>query len=509
MKNEMRVMLVDDEYLAIEDLKTLIDWNALGFRITAAARSGKQALHMLETEPADLIITDISMPNMDGISLIAELKKRKKEPPLFLLLTAYAEIGYMKRAFQLGVEDYLIKDEITPGLLSTKLISIREKYLSSRRLSYSFLQKTLRSYFSDSVAALPQELLTMPCTKLLYCILIPDLIFPWVDDIFLLKNVSAAQIISAALPHVENYQSDGFENICTVSAYNNKILILLHMPDSSSTLQIIQALRQFSQNLINHLQTQLSYSFSCLYSYVPMNMEKLHADYFSRQKSIRARYFLGAHLVEALDSKRLYIKNEKIELTENDLKEIQKNPETDLTDFLSRQFQNVTENHNYIGLSHLINTCFSFLLKTSETAQANLEKIDLTDIAGIRSFIFESIALLNKEMPSSYSRETQKAVAYLISHYKQENLSVQEIADAINLSVTHFSRIFKTETGQTVWDYLTSLRMQKACRLLRDTDAKIYEIAEMTGYSSSQYFSQVFYKQMGMKPLDYRRKENQ
>ena len=88
MQKKIQVMLVDDEYLAIEDLKTLIDWNALGFEICATARSGRQALHAFESAPADLVITDISMPGMNGITLVEQLQQ-KNPRLLFLLLTAH------------------------------------------------------------------------------------------------------------------------------------------------------------------------------------------------------------------------------------------------------------------------------------------------------------------------------------------------------------------------------------------------------------------------------------
>ena len=74
MDHKIRVMLVDDEYLAIEDLKTLIDWESAGFEICSSASSGRQALRIFREKPVDLVITDISMPGMDGISLIEQLK---------------------------------------------------------------------------------------------------------------------------------------------------------------------------------------------------------------------------------------------------------------------------------------------------------------------------------------------------------------------------------------------------------------------------------------------------
>lgn len=506
MSNMIQVMLVDDEYLALEDLKTLIDWESLGFHILATARSGRAALGLFDSQPVDLIITDISMPNMDGITLIEQIKK-KYQPPLFLLLTAYAEIDYMKRAFQSGVEDYLIKDEITPELLSSKLSGIRDKYMAARRLSYSFLQKNLTAYFGGSKSPFPSELSVLPKNNLLYCILIPDIIFPMVDEFFLAAKPSAAQMISEALPFTESYQQDGIHNLCSVAAYNNKLLLFLHVREISSLSGLRQTLQSFSRNLISRLKDSTGLSFSCFYSCIPMNLLQLHDDYFNRQKSIRARYFLGSSIAEALDSDRLCITNEKPEFTEEDFKSVLKNPDCDLPSYISRQFELITAGHNYIGLSHLINTCFSFLMRMSGSLALSPEATVFTDISTIRSFILEAAEDLEKKQLPSCSRETRKAISYIMQNYGRESLSIREIANEVGLSPTHFSRTFKTETGQTVWDYLTDIRIQKACRILTETDAKIYEIAEMTGYSSPQYFSQVFLKQKGMKPLDYRRKE--
>lgn len=506
MGHKLKVIIVDDEYLAIEDLKNLIDWDGLGFEITATARSGRQALHLPEIRTADLIITDISMPGMDGISLIEALK-RQNSRLLFLLLTAYAEIDYMKRAFQLGVEDYLMKDEITPALLTEKLLLIREKQESSCRLSYSFLQKNLQAYFCDSSAAFTDPDKMLPDSGLFYCILAPDLIFPWVDELLLTKKVSLSRIIASALPFVENYQAEDVENLCALAAYNNKILVLLHMPQTTSTSHVLDVLLRFSTNLIQQLYAQLSVSFSCFYSTVPMTLARLHQDFFARQKSIRARYFLGCRLTKALDSPSLFITNQKLPLSKEDLQAVYEDPQVSLSDFLDRQFAQVIKDHNYIGLSHLINLTFSFLLQLC-IAPAQLEQIDFTDIFCIRAFLIKKAREAETQKNSACSRETCRALSYIERHYGEEQLSVQDLAKEAGLSITHFSRVFKQDTGETVWDYLTGYRIRKACEILQSTDAKIYEVAELCGYSSPQYFSQVFYKLIGMKPLDYRKKEH-
>ena len=506
MQKKIRVMLVDDEYLAIEDLKTLIDWNALGFEICAAACSGRQALHAFETTPVDLVITDISMPGMSGITLVEQLKQ-KNSKLLFLLLTAYAEIDYMKSAFQLGVEDYLIKNEITPSLLCEKLRKIRERYIASLNQSYSFLQKRLQKYFSDIDSLLPEDLPVLPQGNFFYLILAPDIIIPWTEDLILGRKFSVSKMIDAAMPITEGYQTANFENICSVVAYNNKILLLLHLPESISTSSLLEKMQRFSVGLVQELWQQCTLSFSAFYSYIPMDLKKIHQDYFSKQKNIRARYFLGCRLCETLDSSRLFIHSEKISLSEEDLKNAFKNPEVNFSDFLNNLFDDIITAHNYYGFSHLISICFSFLLKQDEENSISFEHADLSDISHIRQFILQSAAQLYASKNPNLPYEIKEAIGYITKHFHEESLSVQEIADAISLSATHLSRVFKIATGDTIWDYLTKLRIRKACQILRTSNVKIYEVAEMVGYTSPQYFSQVFQKQIGVKPLDYRKKE--
>lgn len=507
MEHFIQVMLVDDEYLALEDLKTLIDWEALGFHILSAARSGRQALRLFEEKPVDLIITDINMPSMDGITLIEQFRSKKQTSPLFLLLTAYAEVDYMKRAFRLGVEDYLIKDEITPAILREKLLTIREKYISSQALSYSFLQKSLSAYFNSSEASPPSVLTGFPSSNLLYCVLVPDIILPLVDDLFLYTRPSVTKLISLALSFAEKYRFPETENLCSLSAYNNKILVLLHIPELSSEASIVKTVHLFATELVTQLKKQMHISFSCFYSSTPMSLAALHKDYFSRQKSIRAHYFLGSCLTESLHSPKLYITNEKPDFTEHTLRELLKNMDNSLSQYIDTQFSLVIQKHNYMGLSLLINTCFSFLLGLSPDFSEQLSENGFTDIFALQQFIQKAVSQLHSQSSGSYSREIKKAIAYISENFSREDLSIQEIADEVGLSATHFSRIFKAETAKTVWDYLTDFRIEKACRILKNTNAKIYEVAEMTGYSSPQYFSQVFMKQTGLKPLDYRKKD--
>jgi len=119
------VMIVDDERLIREGLQGLIDWEAQGFRVVAAASDGQEALERLEVSPVDLVVADIRMPRMDGLEFLEALRRRGDEVR-FLILSGYAEFPYAQRASGLRIDGYLLKpiDEVE---LVRRLVEVRRQ----------------------------------------------------------------------------------------------------------------------------------------------------------------------------------------------------------------------------------------------------------------------------------------------------------------------------------------------------------------------------------------------
>lgn len=106
------VLLVDDEPWAIEGLQMFVDWEGLGFRICGVCENGAEALSAARELMPDVIVTDIRMPQMDGLELIGQLHGEREAPVEFVVLSAYSEFAFAKRAMQLGVHHYLLKPVI-------------------------------------------------------------------------------------------------------------------------------------------------------------------------------------------------------------------------------------------------------------------------------------------------------------------------------------------------------------------------------------------------------------
>lgn len=109
-----------------------------------------------------------------------------------------------------------------------------------------------------------------------------------------------------------------------------------------------------------------------------------------------------------------------------------------------------------------------------------------------------------REMPLTYHKEiVHKSMEYIQNHLHKP-LSLSDVADTVHLASHYFGQIFKNECNMLFNTYLTQLRMEKACELLKQSDLKIYEICEQVGYIDPKYFAKVFQKQHGMAPNEYK-----
>ncbi len=103
-----KVMIVEDEELILQGLRNILDWEALGLDVVHMAHDGTEALEMWEKEPVHIVVTDISMPEMDGLTLLRKIRE-KEEQVRFIILTGYDEFDYAREAIRLGVENYILK----------------------------------------------------------------------------------------------------------------------------------------------------------------------------------------------------------------------------------------------------------------------------------------------------------------------------------------------------------------------------------------------------------------
>ncbi len=141
MENEMlSVFIVDDEKLIRDGMKKLLKWESYGFQITGEASNGREALQLIQENIPDIVLTDLRMPAMDGLTLAATLAQQIPSVSI-VVITGYDEFEYAKEAVRNGVFDYLLKPVSRQELLDT-MLRLKDKILS-RHVGYPFEEEEL------------------------------------------------------------------------------------------------------------------------------------------------------------------------------------------------------------------------------------------------------------------------------------------------------------------------------------------------------------------------------
>ena len=131
----------------------------------------------------------------------------------------------------------------------------------------------------------------------------------------------------------------------------------------------------------------------------------------------------------------------------------------------------------------------------------------MQDSYQIEEFVIKKLLFLENltnAVRNSKSRKVVRDIEGIIQKEFSQNITIQQIAEEVYMSSSHLQALFKKETGKTINDYITAVRIEKARKLLKDPAIKIYEVANRVGYQDTNYFTKVFKKYVGINPLDYR-----
>lgn len=513
MNDLIRVMIVDDERLALEDLSTIVDWQGLGYEIVATAFNGAQAFTKFLQFRPQIVITDIKMPIMDGIALIQKIREVDQQV-LLLLLTAYADFAYARTAIQLGITDYIIKSEITARNMTALLRKLRTTVEKQRQSQNILTDTMLEAFFARPDAPAPEEVEDLLHGQYAFLVLERDL--PLMLD-------GGQATIDGRLTTTElkrllrEQQYDELElvSICTLAP--NRTLLALKAQDNSA-FHTYELLYRNAQALQGALEENGAGTVSLYLAMRPMDFYTFRRLLQSHAEVFTKRYFKpkGAFLLlERLPPSDAPVPEFDKAAFEHTLE--QGDAEA-AGNFLRQLYDGLSACGDLAALRTDSQELHFLLARRAELLPEYVQRPDLGaernraqwyDAADICAWLTEKtrelMELLRAEQQKAYSRPVSDAIAYVRAHYAEPELTLNEIADSLHISIGHLCLLFKQETGVTLKNYITDVRMEAAKRLLRGSHAKIYEICEAVGYQTSQYFSQVFYKKVGMFPAEYRK----
>ncbi len=496
-----RVLLVDDEILALQYLENLIDWKALGFEVAGTATSADRALALAQTQKPHLVISDIRMPHHDGLYLCEKLTAQNAAAKM-LLLSAYPDFTYAKRAFAYGVSNYILKHELSPESLTEELEKIRRELVRVEEAQRLFREKVLEDILFGSVAGEEAEKLLGPGGRFSILLLRRDRPFALSYTALPQKPQNAFR---ACLEHLSE-QGD-IQYVADMAIDDQHHLILLADAGRVSG----KGNRESMHNLVLRLRKDcadecetLSAVFlgSLLYS-------ELAAAFKRCSHALRHGVFYGRSFFGELHE--LPICNTEPALgfrTDFDLIRSALGKKKTYASIVETMFEKV-ERPSW-NLSALRELCTRFLQLFSDEDTALHARFE-TELNGcytlrqIRESVLNMLEELSKNKSDSvgYSSLVQRALRYIHENYR-ENITLETLGATLGVHGNYLGQRIKDEAGMTFLKYLTSVRMARAKELLSGGDHNVAEVAELVGYKTSQYFGTIFKSAVGVTPHEYK-----
>lgn len=529
-----RIMLVDDEEEVRKAIIRKMDWEQLGFIMVGDAENGEDALEKIEQMEPDVVMTDIRMPYMDGLTLTARI--REKYPSIkILIFSGYDDFEYAKEAIKLNAAEYILKPvngEELAAILKRIRISLdeeieqrrnistlRENYLSSLPILRELFLNDLvrRTTDVDSVVSKLQEygIDILNARKWLAAVihveqmektgnqvlsqhqeLIPISVRGIVEDYlrsfcrFAIFNSADGITVIAAVDekNTETGLSNLLNDICKESRRMLEVSITIGVGQSCDTLQEIGRSYKTAVDALGYRAIVGGGKTIYINDMEPVSRGKLQLDDKSEAEFTAAIKFGPRELID----------------------EVVRNLSARMED------AKVHARQHQVYMLSIVN-CMIRLMQQYDLNMADMfdSENQYTDIMDgiyrreefadrIIPIAYRMNEALNRERDNTTKKVIRKAKEYIREHYSNQELSVEMICRHLHMSPAYFSTVFKKETGQTYINYLTEVRLEKAVKLLNETDDKTYMIAQKVGYQEQNYFSYVFKKRYGVSPTKYR-----
>ncbi|HEY5584011.1 MAG TPA: response regulator [Ruminiclostridium sp.] len=515
---EMKVMLVDDEILAINYLKNLIPWSNYGYKIIAESTNSIKAIDIFKETHPDIIIVDICMPGIDGLEFSSRVLSEGWAVKI-ILLTSYRDFKYAKQAVELGVSNYLLKNEINTDTLIKELEKIKEALENENKDERIIRRQAIRDILDGKKISEKDEkrfyLHECKDSKFVFLLAKIDRPFPIIE---FEKSVKSRIFETNLWDYIQLPEKVDFleaiefdSNMWGILCSTDKILSQRQLSEKTYSIALVIQ-RKFKEK---HDQT-----ISIVHSNVFNDINDLGGICEELKKEIEFSIFEGKEkIIRPREINLLYTSNLASICTE--LEAVSKTLEKldvdgtcmHLDTIFSSSISKKCDIKSFKFIcQELINILDKF--RINNHLKSISEFIVLGEIAsekwytaaGIHQWFIEeyeiSLSKVLKSKKFNYSKKVLLVMNYIHEHYS-EDISIMDIGEKLNMSGDHLRHAFKEETGQTILDYITFNRIEKAKELIKDGKYKIYEISEMVGYKTSQYFSQVFKRTLGINPMEF------
>ena len=520
----MKLLIVDDEELTRNGLIASIDWNSLGITEVLQADDGVHGLEIARLNKPEIILCDVRMPRMTGIAMLERLEKLLPDSvPIFM--SGYSDKEYLKAAIKLKAVNYIEKplnpDEVRDAVLEAvslyeqKLRSHRGEVLHSQETATRLaLKLTLPASSGDSAI---QEL----CMELGQ----PELLDPGMNFTSVIVKINATvEIPRATLKNIQNDIALFLEHYHLKCLFAEKrVQYLVHHIYGSNSLSpaTLSAVGSYISR-----QYEVCGKHMIAAGNTVTDISTVYQSYASAVILLQSCFFFPVQtfltdgFISQLPAKPSL--PDSLQIPESTFsKYLLAGDENGASQFLDELFSYYDCNHTFMpnqirDLYYQLFNALSAARKKNQIASDSHEKAALIVDTLDDAFTYDELHAALKEKTAQYFEDAKNSQPenstifmikdYISRNYMNDTLSVKDISNHVYLSASYVCTFFKSETGQTLNQYLTEYRMEKAKQLLSDPRYKISEISSKVGYTDGNYFGKSFKKYSGFSPSEYREK---
>lgn len=504
-----KLMLVDDVSLICEGLQELINWSNYGVEIVYVAKNGEEALNFLYDNELDIMITDIRMPGMSGIELLHAAKRCQPQLQC-LVLSGYDDYELVRNAMRAGALDYLLKP-VNPGELEQSVSIIisnldQHKIILPASAEEALLEQTFRRMILNDIS--PKERME----KLEFFQIDPN---PKCVSVGLVRYEDLSQVRSCVeksckgtffTPFVFNAEGD----IQCIIYYSDRVLF-----DAKEVRYVMQRCTNALHNLSSGQIFSATSSVGQGWRQIPRLYEQasFSLDYTNMRYPMQDTAFLdySAISIISVDITRL-----RLLLLSGTSKEIYQYIDELFRAYSITETGPIADNLSLSILRSALSICMEMILSSNmledirskalkDIAKAGTLRILQTRLTSALTELTQAVLTAPKDSYSNYINQLLEIVA---EEYPNSALGLCTIADRLFVNATYLGRQFKIETGSYFNDYLARLRIRQAEMLLMNTDLPIAKVAMSVGFSSVNYFCQVFKKITSVTPSEIREASN-
>lgn len=531
-----RILLVDDELLVRTNIKLLLAPFQEQLQICGEASDGTEAFALLAALRPDIVLSDMQMPRMDGLSLCKSISDHYPEIT-FIALSNYDDYELVRGVLKSGGSDYLLKHQLNESSLSQMLLHVTLKnneILEKVNPSTSSSLQSLRESFIKNWLAgviMTRELLVYNLHTLdihLHAGRICPVILS-IDDYFrhsspqsLLKE----NTITFSVLNIANEILDSYRNGIIIHMESGNYCLLLtfkDMPGAAEANAFTSALlNQISAKLKLFLNLSVSFIIGDIcpdFSALPQAFEKL-------QNSLQQRFYVKNRSV--LRAQELPFKEQPLtgisRARENQfLASASRGDLENITQLLNDCFDNIRTQKLHISNARMVFVdLISVLLRIIREKNLSLDSVfadslkpadalsQLDTLEQLQEWFLTSFASLCREIERQFPADSlyvRKALAIIHKDYYKA-INLQTIADEIGISFGYLSTIFKAEMGQSFSEYLNACRISHAKEMLRGGETNFHAVSAACGFQDYSYFFKVFKKLEKQTPTEYIRRHH-